>query len=115
MIALLCFFLTLLVWPFKSKSRLEAENVALRRQLIILRRKVRGRVHLTNGDRLCVNAIRPCFMLLGGAAAGSVTLAIPNGTTARKSAARASVIVDRAAISNDQSDRRNSSIACRSA
>jgi hypothetical protein len=52
MIALLCFFLTLLVSPFKSKSRLEAENVALRRQLIILRRKVRGRVHLTNGDRL---------------------------------------------------------------
>src|SRR5262249_36043654 len=38
--------------PFKSKSRLEAENVALRRQLIILRRKVRGRVHLSNGDRL---------------------------------------------------------------
>jgi hypothetical protein len=31
--------------------RLEAENVALRRQLIILRRKVRGRVHLSNGDR----------------------------------------------------------------
>jgi hypothetical protein len=52
MIALLCFFLTLLVSPFKSKSRLKAENVALRRQLIILRRKVRGRVHLTNGDRL---------------------------------------------------------------
>ena len=54
MIALLCFFLTLLVSPFKSKSRLEAENVALRRQLVILRRKVLGRVHLTNGDRLFV-------------------------------------------------------------
>jgi uncharacterized protein (DUF58 family) len=52
MIALLCLFLTLLVSPFKSKSRLEAENVALRRQLIVLRRKVHGRVHLTNGDRL---------------------------------------------------------------
>ena len=52
MIALLCCFLTLLVSPFKSKSRLEAENVALRRQLIILRRKVRSRIHLTNGDRL---------------------------------------------------------------
>jgi hypothetical protein len=51
MIALLCFFLALLVSPFKPKSRLEAENVALRHQLIILRRKVRGRVHLTNGDR----------------------------------------------------------------
>jgi hypothetical protein len=52
MIALLCLFLTALVSPFKSKSRLEAENVALRHQLIILRRKERGRVHLTNGDRL---------------------------------------------------------------
>src|SRR5438034_2827532 len=44
MIALLCFFLTLFASPFKSKSRLEAENAALRHQLIILRRKVRGRV-----------------------------------------------------------------------
>jgi hypothetical protein len=52
MIALLCFLLTLLASPFKSKSRLEAENVVLRRQLIILRRKVCGRVHLSNGDRL---------------------------------------------------------------
>ena len=52
MIALLSFFLTLLVSPFKSKSRLEAENAALRHQLIVLRRKMRGRVQLTNGDRL---------------------------------------------------------------
>src|SRR5215831_12559659 len=52
MIALLCFFLTLLTSLFKSKSRLEAENAALRRQLIVLRRKVRGRVQLTNGDRM---------------------------------------------------------------
>jgi len=52
MIALLCFLLTLFASPFKSKSRLEAENAALRHQLIVLRRKTRGRVHLTNGDRL---------------------------------------------------------------
>ena len=45
-------FLALFASPFKSKSRLEAENAALRHQLIILRRKVRGRVRLTNGDRL---------------------------------------------------------------
>src|SRR5258705_13916018 len=51
MVALLCFFLTVLASPFKSKSRLEAENVALRHQLIILRRKVQGRVRLTNNDR----------------------------------------------------------------
>src|SRR5436305_2063376 len=52
MIALLCFFLTLFASLFKSKSRLEAENAALRHQLIVLQRKTRGRVYLTNGDRL---------------------------------------------------------------
>jgi hypothetical protein len=52
MIALLCLFLTVFVSPFKSKRRLEAENAALRHQLSVLRRKVRGRVQLTNGDRL---------------------------------------------------------------
>jgi hypothetical protein len=52
MIALLCFFLTLFVSPFKSKSGLEAENAALRHQLIGLQRRVSGRVQLTNGDRL---------------------------------------------------------------
>src|SRR2546428_13417897 len=52
MIALFCLFLTLSVSPFKSKGRLEAENAALRHQLIVLRRRVRGRVQLTNGDRL---------------------------------------------------------------
>jgi hypothetical protein len=52
MIALLRFLLTLLVSPFRSKSRLEAKNAALRHQLIVLQRRVRGRVQLTNGDRL---------------------------------------------------------------
>src|SRR5213596_1454402 len=52
MIALFFLFLTLSVSPFKSKSRLEAENAALRHQLIALQRRVRGRVQLTNGDRL---------------------------------------------------------------
>src|SRR6476646_7398851 len=51
MFALLCFVLAILASPFKSKSRLEAENVALRHQLIVLRRKVQGRVRLTNNDR----------------------------------------------------------------
>jgi len=50
MIALLCFLLALLTSPFKSKSRLEAENAALRHQLAVLRRKVRGRLEFTNGD-----------------------------------------------------------------
>ena len=51
MCALLCFVLAVLASPFKSKSRLEGENAALRHQLIVLRRKVRGRVRLTNNDR----------------------------------------------------------------
>ena len=49
--ALLCFVLTVLVSLLKSKSRLEAENAALRHQLAVLRRKVRGRLEFTNGDR----------------------------------------------------------------
>src|SRR6266850_1334888 len=52
MVALFCFLLTLFSLPFKSRSRLEAENSALRHQLTVLRRKVRGRVQFTNGDRL---------------------------------------------------------------
>jgi transposase InsO family protein len=51
MIALFCFLLRLLASPFKSASRLEAENAALRHQLILLRRTVRGRVRLTDSDR----------------------------------------------------------------
>ena len=37
--------------PFKSKIRLEAENAVLRHRLIVLRRKMCGRVQLANGDR----------------------------------------------------------------
>jgi hypothetical protein len=51
MIALLYLVLAVLAAPFKSKSRLEAENAALRHQLIVLRRKMQGRVRLTNSDR----------------------------------------------------------------
>jgi hypothetical protein len=51
MLALLCFVLAVLVSPFKARIRLEAENAVLRHQLIVLRRKVQGRVPLTNNDR----------------------------------------------------------------
>jgi transposase InsO family protein len=51
MIGLLCFALAVLASPFKSKLRLEAENAALRHQLNILRRRLHGRVQLTNHDR----------------------------------------------------------------
>ena|ERR1019366_23872 len=43
--------LAVLASPFKSKTRLEAENAVLRHQLIVLRRKVKGRAQLTNNDR----------------------------------------------------------------
>ena len=52
MVALLFFLLRLLVSPFRSISRLEAENAALRRQLIVLRRQMRARVQFMNSDRL---------------------------------------------------------------
>src|SRR5258707_9157145 len=51
MIGLLCFVLAVLASPFKSKLRLEAENAVLRHQLIVLRRRLHGRVQLTNHDR----------------------------------------------------------------
>src|ERR1700746_826931 len=51
MIGLLCFALAVLASPFRSKVRLEAENAVLRHQLIVLRRRPRGRVRLTNHDR----------------------------------------------------------------
>src|SRR5256885_230652 len=52
MAALIFLFLNLVASLFKSKSRLEAENAALRQQLIVVQRKVRGRVQFTNNDRL---------------------------------------------------------------
>ena len=52
MVALISFLLNLVASLFKSKSRLEAENAVLRHQLIVLPRKVRGRVQFTNSDRL---------------------------------------------------------------
>jgi hypothetical protein len=51
MIGLFCFVLTVLASPFKSKLRLDAENAVLRHQLIVLKRRLRGRVRLTNKDR----------------------------------------------------------------
>src|ERR1700750_244885 len=51
MIGLLCFVLAVLASPFKSRLRLEAENAALRHQLMVLRRRLHGRVGPTNHDR----------------------------------------------------------------
>src|SRR6202166_3190602 len=51
MIGLLCFVLAVLASSFKSKLRLEAENAVLRHQLNVVRRRLPGRVRLTNHDR----------------------------------------------------------------
>src|SRR5258708_8726718 len=51
MIGLLCFVLAILASAFKSKLRLEAENAVLRHQLIVLERRLHGRVRLTNHER----------------------------------------------------------------
>src|SRR3981189_1554363 len=61
MIGLLCFVLAVLASPFKSKLRLEAENAVLRHQLIVLRRKLRGRVQLANSDRWFLVQLYRCF------------------------------------------------------
>jgi hypothetical protein len=50
-VALLCFVFAILASPLKSRSRLEAENAALRHQLNILCRQRHVRVRLTNNDR----------------------------------------------------------------
>ena len=52
MVALIFLCLNLVAALFKSKSRLEAENAALRHQLTVLQGKVHGRVQFTNSDRL---------------------------------------------------------------
>src|SRR5437588_8597199 len=51
MMRLLCFVMAVLASPFKSKLRLEVENAVLRHQLIVLRRRLHGRVRLTNHYR----------------------------------------------------------------
>jgi hypothetical protein len=51
MIGLLWFVLAVLTSPLKSRLRLEAENAALRHQLMVLRRRLQGRIRLMNHDR----------------------------------------------------------------
>src|ERR1700720_250233 len=51
MFGLFCLSLAALASPFKSKLPVEAENAVLRHQLIVLRRRLHGRVRLTNHDR----------------------------------------------------------------
>ena len=62
MIGLLCLFFAFLASSFKSKCRREAENAVLRHQLIVLRRKVHGRVRLTNNDHWLFIELYPSIL-----------------------------------------------------
>src|ERR1700704_3930228 len=52
MLAFLNLFVHVLVSPFKSQARLEAEIVVLRQQLMVLRRRLPSKPKLTVADRL---------------------------------------------------------------
>src|SRR6266404_1639091 len=54
MFAFLILFIHVVIWPFKTKARLEAEIVMLRHQLNVLRRRVRSKPKLVVADRLLV-------------------------------------------------------------
>jgi hypothetical protein len=54
-------FRSVLASPFKSKLRHEAEKAVLRHQLIVLRRKLKGRARLTNNDRWFFVQMYRCF------------------------------------------------------
>src|SRR5258706_15384162 len=71
MIGLLCFVLAVLASPFKSKLRLEAENAVLRHQLIVLRRRLHGRVRLANHDRWLKLRVTSSAIGIGSMAASS--------------------------------------------
>src|SRR6202163_4624442 len=61
MIGLLCFVVAVLASPFKSKIRLEAENAALRHQLVVLRRKLKCRARFTKHHRWLFLPLSRCF------------------------------------------------------
>src|SRR6202043_548762 len=61
MIALFYFVVAVLASPFKPKSRFEAENAVLRHQVIVWRRKLKGRARLTNSDRWFFVQMCRCF------------------------------------------------------
>jgi hypothetical protein len=73
-----------LVYFVLSKSRLEAENAALRHQLIVLRRKARGRAQLTNSDRwFFIQLYRWFPLILTGTGGGGTRRSIYDRWTSR--------------------------------
>ena len=81
MVGLLSFLLRLLLSPFRPISQLEAEDAALRRQLMVLQCQVRGRVQFTNSDRT-ETSMRPIHFSrwLLTSLAGAVAAAVLAGT-----------------------------------
>jgi hypothetical protein len=69
MVAFLLFLLNLLDLPFKSESQLAAENAALRQQVIVLQRKVRGRAQLTHPSQGSTHE-SPCALQSGQVGSG---------------------------------------------
>jgi hypothetical protein len=67
MIDLLRLILYLLASLFKSRARLEAENLVLRQQISVLRRRMPKRPALTNIDRLLFVWLYHCFPSITGA------------------------------------------------
>jgi hypothetical protein len=74
MIDFLMLFLHVLVSPFKTQARLEAEIVLLRHQLNVLRRRVPSKPKLAVGDRL----LFVCLYRLFPAALNTVTIIQPD-------------------------------------
>jgi hypothetical protein len=66
---LLKLFLAVLASLFKSRARLEAENLVLRQQISALRRRMPRRPALTNIDRLLFVWLCRCFPSTTGALA----------------------------------------------
>ncbi len=65
MIGLVGLLFRFLLALFKSRQRLEAENAALRQQLVVLARRAPKRLHLTNADRLvfiCLYRLVPSIL-----------------------------------------------------
>jgi hypothetical protein len=55
--ALIFLLLNLLISLLKPTRRLKAENVALRQRLVVLQRKLRGRIEFTNGLQSVVSVV----------------------------------------------------------
>ena len=61
MIAFLSLLLHVVVSPFRTKARLEAEIILLRHQLNVLRQRVPSKPRLTMADRLLFVWLIGCF------------------------------------------------------